>query len=110
MTLETGCIALVEDPNAVAQADSRRRLYRCALEPADTPVSRVGSGDAFLAGYVAARYGGRGAEDGLRFAVACGAESTQHFGAGVLDARAVERLAADVAVEVLPEPALQPRG
>ena len=110
MTLETGCIALVEDPSAIAQADSRRRLYRCALEPADTPVSRVGSGDAFLAGYVAARYGGRAAEDGLRFAVGCGAESTQHFGAGVLDARAVERLAADVAVEVLPEPALQPRG
>ena len=108
MTLETGCIALVEDPSAVAQSDSRR-LYRCALEPVDTPVSAVGSGDAFLAGYVAARYGGRSAEEGLRFAVACGAESTQHFGAGVIDVRAAERLAADVTVEPLAEPALEPR-
>jgi fructose-1-phosphate kinase PfkB-like protein len=70
----------------------------------------VGSGDAFLAGYVAARYGGRSAEEGLRFAVACGAESTQHFGAGVLDTRAVERLAGDVALEALSEPALEARG
>ena len=54
----------------------------------------MGSGDAFLAGYVAARYAGRDAEDCLRFGVACGAESTQHFGAGVIDPREVERLAA----------------
>ena len=56
-------------------------------------MSSVGSGDAFLAGYVAARYGGRPAEECLRFGVACGAESTQHFGAGVIDPREVERLA-----------------
>ena len=69
------------------------RLYRATLEPLE-PVSAVGSGDAFLAGYVAARYAGREAEDCLRFAVACGAESTQHFGAGVLEPREVERLVA----------------
>ena len=108
MTLETGCIALVQDPGR-GQSDSARRLFRCTLEPVDTPVSRVGSGDAFLAGYVASRYGGSAADEGLRFAVACGAESTQHFGAGVLDVRAVERLAADVHVEALPEPALAAR-
>jgi hypothetical protein len=33
--------------------------------------------------------------------VACGAESTQHFGAGVIDAREVERLAQEVRVETL---------
>jgi 1-phosphofructokinase/tagatose 6-phosphate kinase len=109
MTMETGCIALVEEAGAT-QPDSGKRLYRCTLEPQDTPVSRVGSGDAFLAGYVASRYGGGAPEDGLRFAVACGAESTQHFGAGVLDAKAVERLAVDVEVESLSEPALEPRG
>ena len=34
---------------------------------------------------------GRPHGDALRFAVACGAESTQHMGAGVLDPRAAER-------------------
>lgn len=108
MTMETGCIAYVEE--AGAQPDTGKRLLRCTLEPQDTPVSRVGSGDAFLAGYVASRYGGGAPEEGLRRAVACGAESTQHFGAGVLDPRAVERLAGHVEVEALPEPALEPRG
>jgi 1-phosphofructokinase family hexose kinase len=109
MTMETGCIAIVEEAGP-GQPDSGKRLYRCRLEPQDTPVSRVGSGDAFLAGYVASRYGGGASEEGLRFAVACGAESTQHFGAGVLDGRAVARLAGDVEVERLPEPALEARG
>ena len=53
---------------------------------------------------MAARYGGREAEDCLRFAVACGAESTQHFGAGVLEQREVERLVPDVRVEQLETP------
>ena len=108
MTQPSGCLALVSDPDAVQAA--ARRMYRVTVEPVDTPVSGVGSGDAFLAGYVAARYGGSQPEEGLRFAVACGAESTQHFGAGVLDPRAVERLAADVEVEEVVEPALQPGG
>ncbi len=46
---------------------------------------RVGSGDAFLAGYVAARYDGRTPAECLAYGVACGADSTQHFGAGSLD-------------------------
>ena len=80
--------------------------YRATLEPIE-PVSSVGSGDAFLAGFVASRYGGRATEDCLRFAVACGAESTQHFGAGVLEPREVQRLVPDVRVETLEAPALQ---
>ena len=83
MTLPDGCLALLGDGR-------RPRLYRATLEPLE-PVSSVGSGDAFLAGYVAARYGGPRPEDCLRFGVACGAESTQHFGAGVVDQREVER-------------------
>jgi len=63
------------------------------------PRSRIGSGDAFLAGYIAARYGGRSAVDCLRYGVACGAESTQHFGAGVLDRGRVDRLFAEVDAE-----------
>jgi 1-phosphofructokinase family hexose kinase len=99
MTLPDGCLALLG-----GQAD--RHLYRATLEPLE-PVSSVGSGDAFLAGYVAARYGGREAEDCLRFGVACGAESTQHFGAGVVNAREVERLVGEVRVEALGQPRLE---
>jgi 1-phosphofructokinase/tagatose 6-phosphate kinase len=61
----------------------------------------VGSGDAFLAGYVAARYTGRPPEDCLAFGVACGAESTQHLGAGLVDGKEVEKLQAEVSVEHL---------
>ena len=85
MTLPSGCVG------------ARRRRGRPAALPRARssrarPRSTVGSGDAFLAGYVAARYSGSPADECLRFGVACGAESTQHFGAGVLDPREVERL------------------
>ena len=98
MTLPSGCVGLVGD-----EAD--RQLYRVTLEPREAR-STVGSGDAFLAGYVAARYTGSPAEECLRFGVACGAESTQHFGAGVVDPREVERLMAEVEVETLPQSAV----
>ncbi len=72
MTLPDGCLAMIGDDGDPARP---RRLCRVTLDPLE-PVSSVGSGDAFLAGYVAARYGGRDDLDCLRFAVACGAEST----------------------------------
>jgi 1-phosphofructokinase family hexose kinase len=103
MTLGDGCFALLADGG-----EHSRRLYRATLEPLE-PVSSVGSGDAFLAGYLAAVYERRGPEDCLRFAVACGAESTQHFGAGVIDPREVERLAPEVQVETLETPAIAAR-
>ena len=59
-------------------------LYRVRIDEQEAR-SSIGSGDAFLAGYVAARYVGRPPMECLRFGVACGAESTQHFGAGMLD-------------------------
>jgi 1-phosphofructokinase family hexose kinase len=105
MTRPNGCLALVGDD---ADATRPRRLCRATLEPLE-PVSSVGSGDAFLAGYVAARYGGRDDEDCLRFGVACGAESTQHFGAGVIDPREVDRLLGEVQLDVLDAP-LTPAG
>ena len=75
--------------------------------------SAVGSGDAFLAGYVAARYTGRPPAECLRFGVACGAESTQHIGAGVIDPREVDRLRvgriAIEPVEMPPQRCLQAR-
>ncbi len=92
MTLPDGCLGLF---GGDGHATNPRRLLRVTLDPLE-PVSSVGSGDAFLAGFVTARYAGRSTEDCMRFAVACGAESTQHFGAGVLDPRGVERLEGEV--------------
>lgn len=77
--------------------DGAKQLLRATIEPRD-PVAGIGSGDALLAGYVAARYGGREPDDCLRLAVAAGAESTQHLGAGIVDPRAVQRLVGEVAV------------
>ncbi|MGH2715805.1 MAG: 1-phosphofructokinase family hexose kinase [Thermoleophilaceae bacterium] len=98
ITLADGCLAVLGE-------GSDRSLYRATLEPLE-PVSSVGSGDALLAGFVAARYGGQDPEHCLRFAVACGAESTQHFGAGVLEQREVERLLPEVRVETFDAPAI----
>jgi 1-phosphofructokinase family hexose kinase len=97
MTVDDGCFAQVLEDGGPA-------LYRARIEPLE-PRGAVGSGDAFLAGYVCARYTGNPPADCLRFAVACGAESTQHLGAGLLEARHVERLAQEVAVEPLEAPA-----
>jgi 1-phosphofructokinase/tagatose 6-phosphate kinase len=97
ITRPDGCVAAVG-------AGSERRLLEVHTEPLE-PVSTVGSGDAYLAGYVAARYDGRSAEDCLAYGVACGAESTQHFGAGTVDRHQVERLVGEVAVHDLEVPA-----
>jgi 1-phosphofructokinase family hexose kinase len=97
ITRPEGCVAAVGEGNS-------RRLLEIHTEPLE-PVSTVGSGDAFLAGYVAARYEGRAPEDCLAYGVACGAESTQHFGAGTVDRNQVERLLGEVSVHDLEVPA-----
>ena len=84
MTVSDGCFARVLE-------DGGSQLYRVRMDPLE-PRAAVGSGDAFLAGYIAARYTGSPPAECLRFGVACGAESTQHLGAGLLDPREVERL------------------
>jgi 1-phosphofructokinase/tagatose 6-phosphate kinase len=97
VTRENGCVAIVGEP-------PHRRRYEVSIDPLE-PVAAVGSGDAFLAGYVAARYLGTAAQDCLAYGVACGAESTQHFGAGTIDPREVERLLPRVEVRELAVPA-----
>jgi len=97
ITRPEGCVAAVGE-------GSSRRLLEVHTEPLE-PVSTVGSGDAFLAGYVAARYEGRSPEECLAYGVACGAESTQHFGAGSLDPTEVDRLLDRVEVRELDVPA-----
>ena len=97
ITRPDGCAAVVGE-------GSERRFLEVRTEPLE-PVSTVGSGDAFLAGYVAGRYEGRSPEDCLAYGVACGAESTQHFGAGTVDRNQVERLLGEVHVHDLEVPA-----
>jgi 1-phosphofructokinase/tagatose 6-phosphate kinase len=93
MTVPDGCYALVLEDTAPA-------LHRVRVEEQEAR-STIGSGDAFLAGYVAARYIGQAPVDCLRFGVACGAESTQHFGAGIIDPARVDRLLNEVHAEQL---------
>jgi 1-phosphofructokinase family hexose kinase len=90
MTTEDGCFAQV-------LADGAPRLLRAHIEPQE-PVATVGSGDAFLAGFVAARYSGQQPDECLRFGVACGAESTRRLGAGIVEPREVQRLLGEVEV------------
>ena len=96
ITTEGGCVAIVG-------SGIERRHYEVRIEQLE-PVTTVGSGDCFLAGYVAARYEGATARECLAFGVACGAESTQHFGAGNLDRREAERLLPQVEVQELEVP------
>ncbi len=97
MTVPDGCYGHVLE-------DGSHRLYRVRIDEQEAR-STIGSGDAFLAGYVAARYAERPPLDCLRFGVACGAESTQHFGAGIIDPARVERLLGEVQSERLEAPA-----
>ena len=102
MTMLDGCFAQVIVKDTPEPVLYRVRMRAGAVEPRAT----VGSGDAFLAGFVAARYQGRDHADALAFAVACGAESTQHLGAGLVDPDRVERLLGDIDVE---RPTLAPQ-
>jgi 1-phosphofructokinase/tagatose 6-phosphate kinase len=97
ITHEAGCVAICGE-------GIDRRRYDVQIEPLE-PIAAVGSGDAFLAGYVAARYEGKPPSECLAYGVACGAESTQHFGAGTLDPDEVERLLERVEVQELDVPA-----
>jgi 1-phosphofructokinase len=97
MTLPDGCLAQV-------LVDGQPQLKRAQIEPRE-PIAKRGSGDALLAGYLAARYEGRPQDQCLRFGVACGAESTGRFGAGSIDAREARRLMGGVELEVVEHPA-----
>jgi 1-phosphofructokinase/tagatose 6-phosphate kinase len=97
MTLPDGCVAQVT-------VDGQRRLKRARVEQRE-PIAKSGSGDAFLAGYLAARYEGRAPDQCLRFGVACGAESTARLGAGLIDPREARRLMGDVELSIVELPA-----
>ncbi len=97
MTLPDGCFAQL-------QIDGHPTLMRARIQERE-PVAKRGSGDAFLAGYVAARYEGKTPAECLRFGVACGAESTGRLGAGVIERREVHRLEHEVELAPVELPA-----
>ncbi len=103
MTMPDGCFARMLGEE---HGTDHHRAYRVKVaSPALEPRATVGSGDAFLAGFVAARYTGRSTPECLAYGVACGAESTQHLGAGLIDPDRVERLFAETEVEMPETPA-----
>ena len=93
VTLPDGCVGRVT-------VDGRSTSYRIRIAPREA-VATIGAGDAFLAGYVAARYEGSSPSECLRYGVACGAESTQRLGAGRVEPQGVHRLLSEVEVEAL---------
>jgi 1-phosphofructokinase family hexose kinase len=97
MTLREGCWAQV-------LVDGSPQLYHVTV-PEVEAIASVGSGDALLAGYIAARYRGLGPAECLRFGVACGAESTGRLGAGLIDVREVDRVLGDVVASAVEVPA-----
>jgi 1-phosphofructokinase family hexose kinase len=100
MTVPDGCYAQVLETGSPV-------LYRVTVDEL-VATSTIGSGDAFLAGYVASRYAGRSTVDCLRYGVACGAESTQHIGAGILEPSKVEKLLDEIRAEKLRVPVETP--
>jgi 1-phosphofructokinase family hexose kinase len=102
MTMEDGCVARMAPEKDVAE----HRTYRVTIaSPALETRATVGSGDAFLAGYVAARYTGKTNAECLAYGVACGAESIQHLGAGLVDPERIGRLLGEIVVEPVNLPA-----
>jgi len=93
ITRDDGALALVRE--------SGKPLFLRATIPLLEVVSPVGAGDALLAGLLASRRAQRPFAEALRYAVACGAASTQHEQPGMLDPREVQRLSALVEVAAL---------
>lgn len=95
VTTSDGCWAtLADDPDVTLHVRA----------PELDPITTVGSGDALVAGLVSARYIGLSGDEALRYAVACGAESTQHFGAGTLNRAAVDQLVDRVEIDATRRP------
>ena len=93
ITLKSGCYALLHE-------ERETHRYYASIQRID-PVSPVGSGDVLLAGFIAARYEERPAEEALRRAVAAGAAAVQELGAGRFEPPELSRLAEGVRVDEL---------
>jgi fructose-1-phosphate kinase PfkB-like protein len=81
--------------------EERRTLRFEARIPPHEPLAPAGSGDAMLAGYLAARVAEQPLDEALRSAVATGAAATLEVGGGRFDQREVSRLVANVTVRAV---------
>lgn len=97
ITLPNGCLASVV-------TEAGRSFFEVETEALE-PISRVGSGDAFVAGFLSARFENASPRECLAYGVACGAESTQHFGAGTVDRNRAELILDQVEVREVDLPA-----
>jgi 1-phosphofructokinase/tagatose 6-phosphate kinase len=93
ITGKDGCHALLRE--------DRTEVRLRARAPHLEPMSTIGAGDSLLAGFLAARAGGRSFEDAVRSAVACGAASVLEPGPGRFDPREASRLTPLVTVDRL---------
>jgi 1-phosphofructokinase/tagatose 6-phosphate kinase len=92
---QLGCVARF-------QVGRKQRVFRATIAPLESVISTVGSGDAFLAGFVSARFRRLDLGECLRHGLAAGAANTQRYGAGVLDAGLAARLLDSAEVQELP--------
>jgi fructose-1-phosphate kinase PfkB-like protein len=93
ITKEDGCLALFHEDRTELRLEASVQWLE--------PISKVGSGDALLAGFIAARVSGKGLEDAVRAGVATGAASVLEAGAGRFDVREASRLTSLVEVRHL---------
>jgi 1-phosphofructokinase family hexose kinase len=93
-------LTLVSGAFGLTREERRTRRFR-AVAPQVETVSAVGAGDVLLAGFLAARLGGRSFDEALRAAVAAGTAATTEVGAGRFDPREAGRLSSLVEVEEL---------
>jgi 1-phosphofructokinase/tagatose 6-phosphate kinase len=93
ITKEDGCLALFHEDRTALRLEASVQWLE--------PISKVGSGDALLAGFIAARVSGKGLEDAVRAGVATGAASVLEAGAGRFDVREASRLTSLVEVRHL---------
>ncbi len=88
-----GCVACLK-------GEDGHHLYRAEL-PARSTASTIGSGDSFLAGYLAAWHRDASHEEALSRAVGAGAANTKLLGAGRLDVADLDAFSRMVRVERL---------
>ena len=93
-------------PNCVPMASTARWAMPATVPRQPDAVSTVGSGDAFLAGFIAYRYQRTDVTECLRWGLACAAANTQRSGAGILDAADVERIFPTTSVIELESPVI----
>jgi 1-phosphofructokinase family hexose kinase len=98
--LGAGIVLIHDDEGCVARfgAGKDGLTFRARLARVSEIVSTVGSGDAFLAGFVSSWIASQDHERALRRAIACGAANTLRLGAGAFDPEDVESFARRVEI------------